>query len=395
MKSIRELYKIGSGPSSSHTIGPQNAARWFAKRYPSKTYYVTLYGSLAATGKGHLTDYIIKKFLHPGETIISWFPDEELPRHPNAMKISDGTNEHVFYSIGGGSLKIEGFEERKKAEIYPEKNFDEIKKWCLENNKTLADYCYNYEDKNIKSFLYKIWNVSKISIDNGLKTTGVLGGGLEVRKKAKELFDSIENENFFNTDRAKENAIISAYALAVSEENASGKTVVTSPTCGASGILPAVLKFAQKRFDFTDEEIIKAIAVAGVVGNVVKHNASISGAEAGCQAEVGTACSMAAAAYATLLGFDMKKLEAAIETALEHHLGLTCDPVLGLVQIPCIERNAVAALRAIDACDLSHILYRDNKVSFDQVVKTMYETGKDMNKNYRETSRGGLAKNYY
>ncbi|QVK20009.1 L-serine ammonia-lyase, iron-sulfur-dependent, subunit alpha [Mycoplasmatota bacterium] len=394
MKSIRRLYKVGPGPSSSHTIGPRNAAKMFKQKYKSDKYSVALYGSLAATGKGHLTDHIIEKELHPSKVEFAWFPNEELEIHPNGMIFSDGLNELEIYSIGGGEIIVQGFPSTDSEDIYPQVDFREIKNWCLLNEKQLHDYVYNYEDDSIKKFLFEIWNTMKNTIDKGLSKSGILYGGLDVRKRAKELFESLENENIFKIESARENALVSSFAFAVSEENASGNTVVTAPTCGASGVLPAVLKGAQSKYNFSDDVIVDALAAAAVIGNVIKHNASISGAEAGCQAEVGTACSMAAAAYGTLLNFPIEQIETACEIALEHNLGLTCDPVLGLVQIPCIERNAVGALRAVDACDLSNILHRDNKVSFDKVVQTMYETGKDMNRNYRETSQGGLAKNY-
>ncbi|XMB85111.1 L-serine ammonia-lyase [Mycoplasmatota bacterium WC44] len=394
MKSIRELYKVGPGPSSSHTIGPSKAVKLFKERYPAEKYFVKLYGSLAATGKGHLTDYIIEKTFDPSKVEITWLPLEELPYHPNGMILSDGINEWEVYSVGGGSILVVGEEISETNDIYKETNFQEIKNWCLKNNKNLAEYIYQHEDEDIKTFLSEIWETMNNSIENGLKSEGILHGGLGVQKRAKQLIESIDNSKVLKIESAKENAMVSSYAFAVSEENASGSNVVTAPTCGASGVLPAVLRSAQVKYDFSDELIVDALAAAAVIGNVIKQNASISGAEAGCQAEVGTACSMAAAAYGTLLEFPVDQIETACEIALEHHLGLTCDPVLGLVQIPCIERNAVAALRAIDACDLSHILHRDNKISLDKVVKTMYETGKDMNKNYRETSQGGLAKNY-
>jgi L-serine dehydratase len=394
MKSIRELYRVGPGPSSSHTIAPSKAARMFAEKHPSDSYTVKLFGSLAATGKGHLTDYIIEKAMAPAKVHFEWNPEVELTRHPNGMIFTDGIHTCEVYSIGGGAIEVKGLQIDDPKEVYPEKNFKDIKSWCLLNEEPLQEYLYRREDEDIKTFLATIWETMKDAIARGLTKSGVLYGGLDIRKRAREMYESIENTKMFRIESAKENALVSAYAFAVSEENASGKVVVTAPTCGASGVLPAVLKAAQDKYDFSDEQIIDALASAAIIGNVIKHNASISGAEAGCQAEVGTACSMAAAAYGTLLEFPIEQIEVACEIALEHNLGLTCDPVLGLVQIPCIERNAVAALRAIDACDLSHVLQRDNKVQFDKVVQTMYETGKDMNKNYRETSRGGLAKNY-
>ncbi len=394
MKSIRELYRIGPGPSSSHTIGPSTAAKMFREKHPSDHYTVKLFGSLAATGKGHLTDYIIEKALQPSEVTFEWHPEVELTRHPNGMIFTDGIHTCEVYSVGGGAIEVKGLQVEDSKEVYKEKNFRDIKSWCLLNEVPLYEYVYRREGEEIKEFLAEIWETMKKTIDSGLSKSGLLYGGLDIRKRAKELYESLENKKMFRIESAKENAMVSAYAFAVSEENASGKIVVTAPTCGACGVLPAVLRSAQEKHGFTDEEIINALASAAIIGNIVKHNASISGAEAGCQAEIGTACSMGAAAYGTLLDFPIEQIEVACEIALEHNLGLTCDPVLGLVQIPCIERNAVGALRAIDACDLSHVLHRDNKVQFDKVVQTMYETGKDMNKNYRETARGGLAKNY-
>lgn len=394
MKTIKELYRIGPGPSSSHTIGPSKAAKMFAEKHKSDHYTVKLFGSLAATGKGHLTDYIIEKAMAPAKVTFEWHPEVELTRHPNGMIFSDGVHVCEVYSVGGGAIEVKGLQVDESPEVYPERSFRDIKSWCLLNEAHLYEYVYRREGEEIREFLSEVWETMKATIQSGLSKSGMLYGGLDIRKRAKELYESLENKKMFRIESARENALVSAYAFAVSEENASGKTVVTAPTCGASGVLPAVLKAAQDKYEFTDEQIIDALASAAIIGNIVKHNASISGAEAGCQAEVGTACSMAAAAYGTLLEFPIEQIEVACEIALEHNLGLTCDPVLGLVQIPCIERNAVGALRAIDSCDLSHVLHRDNKVQFDKVVQTMYETGKDMNKNYRETARGGLAKHY-
>lgn len=393
MKTIRDLYKIGPGPSSSHTIGPSRAATWVKEHHPSDRYVVKLFASLAATGKGHMTDYAIEEALSPSQVDIFWYPNVELPKHPNGMIISVDDTEYEIYSVGGGSIEIIGHLTEEIPEVYPEKNFKEIRKWCDDNNKRLCEYVYHYEGEEIKLFLDDIWRTMEAAIERGLVAEGELDGGLQVTRKAKDMFARAQRKELFRREDARENALVMSYAFAVNEENASGNPVVTAPTCGASGVVPAVLKFLKECRQLTHEEIIDCLATAAVFGNVVKHNASISGAQGGCQAEVGTACAMGAAAFASSKDFPIEQIERAAEIALEHHLGLTCDPVLGLVQIPCIERNAVASLRAIDASDLAEAL-PTSRVAFDMVVKTMYETGLDMDRNYRETSQGGLAKNF-
>lgn len=398
MESLQQLYKIGHGPSSSHTMGPEAACKYVLKKHKNiKKIKVVLYGSLALTGKGHLTDYIILKTLKNVETEIA-FNIDKIMKHPNAMEFyvynenDELIDTIVVYSVGGGSIEIEGVEKTLANEdVYPFKNFDEIKKYCKDNNMTLAELVYKFEHPGIKDYLRSIRYVMEGAILNGLSKTGELPGGLHVQRKAKQLFGSKTDDEQANTHELR---TVSSYAYAVSEENASGGLIVTAPTCGASGVLPAVLAYEKLAKNLSDDELIDALAVAGIIGNVIKTNASISGAFAGCQSEVGSACSMAAAAVAFINGQSIDEIEYAAEIALEHHLGLTCDPINGLVQIPCIERNAVAALRAMDAAKLANFLRGTRMVSFDTVVKTMLETGKDLNEKYRETSTGGLAKNF-
>lgn len=396
MHTLKELYKIGNGPSSSHTMGPEKASRIVKEKYPEADYFkVFLYGSLAFTGKGHLTDYIIKKTLEPVETeVVFNYIDEVL--HPNTMDFIAYLNHQVIgeervFSIGGGAIQFRDEPIQATASIYPHKTFDEIKQYCNEKNYRLPDYVEEVEGKDIWEFLHTIWDQMKASIEEGLHTEGVIPGELKVKRRAPGLSASMMKKE---PSPITENRLVSAYAFAVNEVNASGGKVVTAPTCGASGTVPAVLKYMQERHHFTDDQVVRALATAGIIGNLIKHNASISGAEAGCQAEVGSACAMAAAAHAELFTLNIDQIEYAAEIALEHHLGLTCDPVLGYVQIPCIERNAVAALRAIDACGLAFFLYDSRKISLDVVIDTMYQTGKDMHSDYRETSAGGLAKKY-
>ena len=398
MKSLRNLYKVGKGPSSSHTMGPEKACKFMKEAFPNATSFkVVLYGSLALTGKGHGTDKVIIETLAPAKVdLVMDFKTLELP-HPNTMDIQAYLDdikigEHRILSVGGGSIDILGMSKEEEKDIYPHTTFAEIEKYCKEKKIRLYEYVEEVEGKEIFNYLSYIWSVMKTAIALGLKNEGVLDGGLEVKRKAKLLIDqSVENEH----GRVHENRLIAAYAFAVSEQNASCGEVVTAPTCGACGVVPAILKYIQEHDGHSDEEIIRALATGGLIGNLIKENASISGAEAGCQAEVGSACSMAAAALAELKGLSIDQVEYAAEVALEHHLGLTCDPIAGLVQIPCIERNAVAAMRALNAMYLATFLTDTNKIAFDTVVKTMYETGKDLNKSYRETSEGGLAKSYY
>lgn len=394
MQSLRSLYRIGFGPSSSHTMGPSNAASILNKKYPqANKYVITLYNSLALTGKGHLTDEAILNVLKGKEVEFLFKIDNS--KHPNTLLFQIYNNNLLLcnqevYSVGGGRIIFEN-EVEEELNIYMHNTFTDISNYCIENSLTLHEYVYLNEDKDIKQFLKTVWHTMLESINNGINNVGVLPGSLKVERKANTLYTKrLKNE----ASEITENRLISAYAFAVSEENASGGKIVTAPTCGACGVLPAVLKYMQDKYNFNEEKIINALAVAGLIGNLIKTNASISGAEAGCQAEIGSACSMAAAAHASLFNLSIDKIEYAAEIAMEHHLGLTCDPINGYVQIPCIERNAVAALRAVDACGLAFFLSDSRKISFDTVIKTMYQTGLDMHENYKETSQGGLAKHY-
>lgn len=397
MQSLKMLYKIGKGPSSSHTMGPQYAAEYINENYPDASFVkVILYGSLALTGEGHGTDKVLKETISAPNEIVLDIETKDLP-HPNTLDfvVYDNDKNEIAnvraMSIGGGEIRIEGVPAVTAPEVYPQKNFDEIKEYCLMHHLRLSDYVANYEGEAIFMFLKSVWEQMKMTVREGLSIEGILPGGLEVERKAKYLY---AQRHMDETPETRENRLVCAYAYAASEQNAGGGMITTAPTCGASGVLPAVLFYMQEKKGFTDFEIAKALAAAGIVGNVVKQNASISGAEAGCQAEIGTACSMAAAALAELHFMDLDQIEYAAENAMEHYLGLTCDPVCGLVQIPCIERNAVAAMRAINALSLANFLTSTRKVKFDTVVETMYQTGKDLKHHYRETSEGGLAVNY-
>lgn len=400
MESLRELYKIGRGPSSSHTMGPEKASRLFLKEYPSEDHYrVILYGSLAKTGKGHMTDVIIKQvFSEAGKKMELSFDLEKknLP-HANTMELyacgENGEEKGMWrvMSVGGGDIEVEGVASVKPKSIYKLSTFAQIKQYCRQHDLKLWEYVERVEGRDIWIYLGDVWRTMKKAIDEGLYAEGTLAGGIGLQRKAKILYRQKHIDESPNT---RENRIVCAYAYAVSEQNASLGEIVTAPTCGSCGVLPAVMRYLQERREFSDREVLRALATGGLVGNLFKTNASISGAECGCQAEIGTACSMAAAAAAELYGMDIDQIEYAAEVAMEHHLGLTCDPVNGLVQIPCIERNAVAAMRAINAVRLANFLYESRKISLDMVVETMYRTGKDMNRNYRETAEGGLAVTY-
>ncbi len=397
MKSIKSLYKIGLGPSSSHTMGPSFAATEFLKISPQADFIkVTLFGSLAKTGKGHGTDRAISETLAniPHEIVFDY--ESKTPIHPNtlefiAFKEGKETDKKEFYSIGGGEIQFDGADSVSPKEVYSENNFTEIANMCKSRNIRLSDYVFEKEDSDIKQYLMAVWKTMQNAINEGLSKSGTLPGGLSVERKAQFLYNQ---KHIDESPQTRENRLVCSYAFAVSEQNADCGIIVTAPTCGSCGVLPAVLKYMQDKNNFTDEDIIRALAVAGLIGNIVATNASISGAECGCQAEVGTACSMASAALCELFEMGIDQIEYAAEVAMEHHLGLTCDPVCGLVQIPCIERNAVAAMRAINALSLANFLYGSRKVSFDVVVETMYQTGKDLSHLYRETSEGGLAKLY-
>ena len=398
MKSIREIYKIGKGPSSSHTMGPERASQLFKSKYPNAdSFKVILYGSLSKTGVGHGTDRVIRDVLSPLPTEIVFSTEELKNSHPNTMDLialKDGAEIGTLRveSIGGGDIRIPGTKDAEGEEVYIEHSFAEIADFCKWRYiHTLSEYVELNEGPEIWDFLMEVWLTMKQAIADGLKAEGVLPGGLNVRRKAKYLY---EQETIENEPALREFQLIAAYAYAVAEQNADNGTIVTAPTCGACGVLPAVLKYAQDTKGFTDEQICRGLATAGIIGNLTKRNASISGAECGCQAEIGTACSMAAAALAELYNQDLDQVEYAAEVAMEHHLGLTCDPICGLVQIPCIERNAVAAMRAMNACNLSYFLTGSRNISYDMVCRAMHETGINLNHRFRETSEGGLAKLY-
>ena len=397
MKSIKELYKIGNGPSSSHTMGPKKAALLLKEKYPTADLYqIILYGSLAFTGKGHLTDKIILEALKPSNVEIIFNKEIKEIKHPNTMDLIALKNKEELgkfraYSIGGGSIQIEGEDFQEEKDIYDFTTYTDIKNNCKEKNISLLEYVYTQEDKDLNEYLKTVWQTMKKTLEEGLEQEGLIPGRLKIPKKSKTLYSKeLDNE----TAELKRTRLLTAYAYATSEQNASGGMIVTAPTCGASGVLPAVLYYLYKQENVNEAKILEGLAIAGLIGNLVKTNASISGAECGCQAEIGTACSMAAAAYAYIKGHSIDVIECAAEIAMEHHLGLTCDPIYGYVQIPCIERNAVAAIRAIDSANMASLLYKDSKISFDLVVETMYETGKDLGSHYRETSKGGLAKKY-
>ena len=397
MKSIRDIYKIGKGPSSSHTMGPAKAMSIYVSEHTqAESYKVILYGSLADTGEGHGTDKAIKAATGKDVEIIFNTIDRELP-HENTMDIfsvigGKELDKMRVMSIGGGDIKIEGRAEDEGAQdVYPQSSFTAIADYCKAHQMRLSDYVFLREGEDIRDFLLEVWTVMKNAIHQGLTTSGILPGGLEVERKAQQLYNQ---RHIDEREVTRENRIVCAYAYAVSEQNADNGIIVTAPTCGACAVLPSVLKYMQDGNRFTDDQIVRALAVAGLIGTLTKTNASISGAECGCQAEIGTACSMASAALGELFGMGIDQIEYAAEIAFEHHLGLTCDPICGLVQIPCIERNAVAAMRAINAINLASFLSDSRKISLDLVIRTMYETGKDLSHHYRETATGGLAKLY-
>ncbi len=393
MESIKEIYKIGHGPSSSHTMGPKKAAvKFLEKNNTASTFEVILYGSLAATGKGHLTDFAIEQTFSGRDITISWEPKIFLPKHPNAMKFTAFDSDHSIidewtcYSVGGGTI-IDDFTESETVDIYEHNNMTDILAWCNMNGKQFWEYVAEYEDKDIWEFLAEVREVMFDSIKRGLKNDGVLPGGLKLPRKAQSF--NTKGHNFATP--FKRRSQLFSYALAVSEENAAGGKIVAAPTCGASGVMPAILKYFQKIHKSDKNAILRALATAGLIGNIVKTNASISGAEVGCQGEVGTACAMASGAATQMMGGTIYQIEYSAEMGLEHHLGLTCDPVKGLVQIPCIERNAFAAERAVAHNNYALLTDGRHRISFDEVVETMYNTGIDLQSKYRETSEGGLA----
>ena len=399
MKSIRDIYKIGKGPSSSHTMGPAKAASDFRKETPeADAYRVTLYGSLSKTGKGHGTDRAVIETLTPVPTEVIFAT--EMPKdiqHPNTMDLvalRDGQEiaRQRVRSIGGGDIMVEGRPAPGQIEeTYLENSFAEIKQFCEFRYISLIDYVELNEGKDIWDYLLGIWEVMQRAVQEGLSATGELPGGLHIDRKAKSIYDHILVNKH---PEVVECQMVCSFAYAVSEQNADNGTIVTAPTCGSCGVLPAVLYYIKDKRHLSDLDIAHALGVAGIFGELAKRNASVSGAECGCQAEIGVACAMAAAALGQVFGYSIKKIEYAAEVALEHHLGLTCDPICGMVQIPCIERNAVAAMRALNSANLAYFLADTRRISYDMVVKTMYETGINMNRGYRETSEAGLARLY-
>ncbi len=399
MESIKQIYRIGNGPSSSHTMGPRRAAQLFLARIgncePVSAFEVTLYGSLAATGKGHMTDIAILDILRPvAPTSIVWKPETFLPFHPNGMLFkafgSEGRElgSWTVFSIGGGTLANEEYNEQEAEEIYEMSKVRDIQAWCESTGHSYWEYVEECEGKDIWDYLAQVWDVMQEAVHRGLEAEGILPGGLGIRRKASDYM--IRAKGFGSSIKSR--GLVYAYALAVSEENACGGKIVTAPTCGSCGVMPAVLYHLKVTREFRDSRILRALATAGLFGNVVKTNASVSGAEVGCQGEVGVACAMAAGAASQLFGGTPAQIEYSSEMGLEHHLGLTCDPVGGLVQIPCIERNAFAAARALDANTFANFSDGKHRVSFDQVVEVMMQTGKDIPSLYKETSQGGLAK---
>ena len=401
MKSLKELYKIGRGPSSSHTMGPNKAAAMFARRHPeADAFEVTLYGSLAATGRGHLTDLAVSDPLSDGgrrRVDIIWKPEVFLPFHPNGMKFTakdaDGNvgDEWTVYSIGGGTISEgPGSAIGEGPDIYGLNSIHEIVRWCNDTGRNYWEYVQECEDSDFWDYMKTVWEAMKASVERGINTEGALPGPLRLSRKAAMYHIKVSGYRANLQTRG----LVFSYALAVSEENASGGVVVTAPTCGSSGVMPAVLYHISKGHNFTETRILHALATGGLFGNVVKQNASISGAEVGCQGEVGVACAMAAAATCQLFGGTPTQVEYAAEMGLEHHLGMTCDPVCGLVQIPCIERNAFAAARALDANLYASFSDGNHRVSFDEVVQVMKDTGHDLPSLYKETGEGGLAVGY-
>lgn len=397
MESLKVLYKIGHGPSSSHTMGPRKAAEIFLERNSdAEAFRVTLYGSLAATGKGHLTDTAIREVLEKSApTEIIWRPEIVKEYHTNgmlfeALKGGSVVDEWTIYSIGGGNIASPEMPQLAGEKVYPLTTAEEILEWCDREGKTIWEYVQDSEQEDVWPYLEKIWQTMCQTIDNGLNNDGVLPGGLKVARKACTYWVKSKEYGPSVSNRSR----LYAYALATAEENASGGEVVTAPTCGSCGVLPAVIYHLADVNSYRPIRILRALATAGVFGNIAKTNASISGAEVGCQGEIGVACAMAAAAACQLMGGTPSQIEYAAEMALEHHLGLTCDPVCGLVQIPCIERNAVAAARAIDSATFAILSDGKHRVTFDHVVAVMKETGHNLPSLYRETAEGGLAKHY-
>ncbi|MDY5306249.1 L-serine ammonia-lyase [Fusobacterium gastrosuis] len=399
MDTLKELYKIGCGPSSSHTIGPQRAVKKVKEKFSSaNSFIVELWGSLAATGKGHFTDWIIIETFKPLTVEIKWMPNFVHELHTNGMKFialdknKETIGEHIIFSVGGGTIKDmdELLDTTPKKETYPLNSMKEIIEWCKKNNKELWQYVDEYEDPSIWEHLKEIYKAMDDAVTNGLNKEGLLPGPLKYPRKAKEMFEKALTKRAALVFTNK----IFAYALAVSEENASIGQVVTAPTCGAAGVIPGLLRAMKEEYELKETDILRGLAIAGIIGNLIKHNATISGAEGGCQAEVGAACSMAAAMATYFMGGNIDQIEYAAESAMEHHLGMTCDPIGGFVIIPCIERNAICSVRALNTATYCLSTDGSHTITFDEVVKTMKETGKDMCSAYKETSHGGLAKYY-
>ncbi len=394
MDSLKVLFKIGFGPSSSHTMGPHKAALRFKERtenLPVVKYKVELYGSLGSTGRGHLTDWILMKTLGENNTEVIFKPEVVYDYHANGMKFfaydenEQELDSYLVFSVGGGEIRELNESRKSSNHIYDLNSMGEILKWCETNNKKIHEYVESVEGKEVFDYLYEVWNIMKKAVEEGLEREDIIPGSLHFKRRAKTFYKRyMENKDL--------TTLIFACSQAVSEQNASGNIIVTAPTCGASGALPGLLYSLQLFYGFSDELIIKALATGGIVGNLIKENGSISGAEAGCQAEIGTACAMAAGACCYLMGGDIYQIEYASEIGLEHHLGLTCDPVDGLVQVPCIERNPIAARRAFDAAQYALLTDGKHIITLDMAISTMMETGKDINSKYRETSTGGLAK---
>jgi L-serine dehydratase len=395
METIRELYRIGHGPSSSHTMAPRRAVEQFSHKHAgAASFRVTLYGSLAATGRGHMTDKAIIAAVEPRPVEIIWKPDELLPLHPNGMECEalDASGQGMelwrVYSPGGGAL----LEENQLAAVcvYPQSSMAEILKYCTSNGLTFWEYVEACEGVDIWDYLKEVNRVMHESVQRGIQAEGVLPGGLGVSRRAW----TFHRKSLLNSNNLVREGFLPAYALAVAEENATGGLIVTAPTCGSCGVLPAVISHIEDTVQTSEKHVLRALATAGLIGNLIKHNASISGAEVGCQGEIGSACAMAAGAAAQLMGGTIRQIEYAAEMGLEHHLGLTCDPVNGLVQIPCIERNVFAATRAMDCATFATYSDGAHRVSFDEVVTVMKQTGEDLPRVYRETAEGGLAITY-
>ena len=393
MESIKKIYRIGQGPSSSHTMAPRKAAEQFKARTPqAESYRVTLYGSLAATGKGHFTDKAIIDVLSPLPVDLVWKPETFLPFHNNAMLFealdAGGTviDKWQIYSVGGGNLADENTHFTQEH-LYEHNTMTDILKYIERHGLTYWEYVVNHEGEDIWDFLNERWKIMQDTVEQGLQNEGVIPGGLCLKRKAATYY--VKARSYKPSLQGR--CLVMAYALATAEENAAGGLIVTAPTCGSSGVLPAVLYHLKNNHDFTDKAILKAMATAALFANVIKTNASISGAEVGCQGEIGSASAMAAAAANQIFGGSPQQIEYAAEIALEHNLGLTCDPICGLVQIPCIERNAFAALRALEANLYSMLSDGKHIISFDKVVYTMNLTGKDLPSLYKETAEGGLA----